>query len=99
MNPQITALYELQKRDRQLGRLERRLELIPKRIKELEARLLAREDDAEARLELARALSQRGDLGEAVTQLERVSAAPDQVAAALSIAGDSKPSSGLPGTV
>lgn len=36
MNPQITALFELQKRDRQLSRLERRLELIPARIKELD---------------------------------------------------------------
>lgn len=36
MNPQIPALYELQKRDRQLTRLERKLELIPARIKELD---------------------------------------------------------------
>src|SRR5687767_11492894 len=36
MNPQITALHELQKRDRQLSRLERKLELIPRRIKELD---------------------------------------------------------------
>jgi uncharacterized protein len=43
MNPQITALHELQNRDRQLSRLERKLELIPRRIKEL--------DDDLARLE------------------------------------------------
>ena len=36
MNPQITALHQLQKQDRQLGRLERKLELIPRRIKELD---------------------------------------------------------------
>jgi uncharacterized protein len=36
MNPQITALYELQKQDRRLRRLERRLELIPLRVKELD---------------------------------------------------------------
>jgi predicted nucleic acid-binding Zn-ribbon protein len=36
MNPQITALHELQNRDRQLSRLERKLELIPRRIKELD---------------------------------------------------------------
>lgn len=36
MNPQIPALYQLQKQDRQLGRLERKLELIPRRIKELD---------------------------------------------------------------
>jgi predicted nucleic acid-binding Zn-ribbon protein len=36
MNPQITALFELQKRDRQLSRLERRLALIPLRAKELD---------------------------------------------------------------
>jgi predicted nucleic acid-binding Zn-ribbon protein len=36
MNPEITALYELQKRDRQLTSLERKLALIPKRITELE---------------------------------------------------------------
>jgi predicted nucleic acid-binding Zn-ribbon protein len=36
MNPEIQALYELQKRDRQLTRLERKLVLIPKRITELE---------------------------------------------------------------
>ena len=36
MNPQIQALFELQKRDRQLTVLERKLTLIPKRLKELE---------------------------------------------------------------
>ena len=36
MNPQIAALHELQKQDRLLVRLERRLELIPKRLSELE---------------------------------------------------------------
>ncbi|MCH9682392.1 MAG: hypothetical protein K0V04_13220, partial [Deltaproteobacteria bacterium] len=36
MNPQIAALHQLQKQDRQLGRLERRLDLIPRRIKELD---------------------------------------------------------------
>ncbi len=36
MNPQIAALHQLQKQDRQLGRLERKLDLIPRRIKELD---------------------------------------------------------------
>jgi hypothetical protein len=36
MNPQIPALYELQKRDRQLTVLERRLDLIPARVEELD---------------------------------------------------------------
>jgi predicted nucleic acid-binding Zn-ribbon protein len=36
MNPQITALHQLQKQDRLLGRLERKLDLIPRRIKELD---------------------------------------------------------------
>lgn len=36
MNPQIAALHQLQKQDRQLGRLERKLKLIPRRVKELD---------------------------------------------------------------
>ncbi len=36
MNPQITALYELQHRDRQLIALERKLDAIPKRLRELD---------------------------------------------------------------
>jgi len=36
MNPQITALFELQRRDRQLTELEHKLGLIPSRIKELD---------------------------------------------------------------
>lgn len=36
MNPQIQALFDLQKRDRQLHVLERKLDLIPKRLVELE---------------------------------------------------------------
>jgi hypothetical protein len=36
MNPEIKALYELQQRDRQLTVLERRLTLIPTRVKELD---------------------------------------------------------------
>lgn len=36
MNPQITALYELQNRDRQLIALERKLDAIPKRLRELD---------------------------------------------------------------
>lgn len=36
MNPQIQALFDLQKRDRQLHVLERKLDLIPKRLIELE---------------------------------------------------------------
>lgn len=36
MNPQITALYELQHRDRQLIALERKLDAIPVRIKEID---------------------------------------------------------------
>lgn len=36
MNPQITALYELQHRDRQLITLERKLDAIPTRLKELD---------------------------------------------------------------
>lgn len=36
MNPQITALYELQHRDRQLIALERKLDAIPVRLKELD---------------------------------------------------------------
>lgn len=36
MNPQIEALHELQQRDRQLTILERRLELIPARVNELD---------------------------------------------------------------
>lgn len=36
INPQIAALHQLQKQDRQLGRLERKLDLIPRRIKELD---------------------------------------------------------------
>ncbi len=43
MNPQIAALHELQLRDRQLTNLERKLDAIPGRIKEL--------DDDVARLE------------------------------------------------
>ncbi len=35
MNPQIQALFDLQKRDRQLHVLERKLDLIPKRLAEL----------------------------------------------------------------
>ena len=35
MNPQIQALFDLQKRDRQLHVLERKLDLIPKRLLEL----------------------------------------------------------------
>ncbi|RMG07437.1 MAG: hypothetical protein D6731_23765 [Planctomycetota bacterium] len=42
-----------------------------KRIKGLEARLLADEDDAAARLELALALARRGDLGDALVHLRR----------------------------
>lgn len=51
MNPQITALHELQNRDRQLSRLERKLELIPRRIKELDDDLAKLEGmlDAERR--------------------------------------------------
>ena len=41
-----------------------------KRVKEAEARLLADESDAAARLELAAALGQRGDLLEAIRELE-----------------------------
>jgi tetratricopeptide (TPR) repeat protein len=44
-----------------------------KRIKELEARLLSNEEDSQARLELAVALSRRGDLTEAIEHLEHVS--------------------------
>ncbi|MCR9161079.1 MAG: zinc ribbon domain-containing protein [Nannocystaceae bacterium] len=36
MNPQIQALFDLQKRDRQLHVLERKLDLIPKRLVELD---------------------------------------------------------------
>jgi hypothetical protein len=36
MNPQITALYELQHRDRQLIALERKLDAIPNRLRELD---------------------------------------------------------------
>lgn len=36
MNPQITALYELQHRDRQLIALERKLDAIPVRLKEID---------------------------------------------------------------
>ncbi len=36
MHPQIQALFDLQKRDRQLHVLERKLDLIPKRLVELE---------------------------------------------------------------
>ncbi len=36
MNPQIAALHKLQKQDRLLGRLERKLDLIPRRMKELD---------------------------------------------------------------
>jgi|SRR5690606_36982668 len=36
MNPEIQALYELQQRDRQLTSLERKLQLIPKRLRELD---------------------------------------------------------------
>lgn len=36
MNPQITALYELQNRDRQLIALERKLDAIPNRLRELD---------------------------------------------------------------
>ncbi len=43
-----------------------------KRVKELETRLLADEQDVEARLELARAHGQRGDLPAAIEQLEWV---------------------------
>lgn len=44
------------------------------RVKDFEARLLANDNDDEARLMLARALSQRGDITEAVKHLERASA-------------------------
>lgn len=36
MNSEIQALYELQQRDRQLTRLERKLQLIPRRLRELD---------------------------------------------------------------
>jgi tetratricopeptide (TPR) repeat protein len=55
-----------------------------KRVKELEARLVADETDAAARLDLAAALAQRGDLVEAIEQLQRARTQPglaDQVTA------------------
>ena len=39
MHPQIQALYDLQKQDRQLNKLERRADLIPRRLEELDADL------------------------------------------------------------
>lgn len=44
-----------------------------KRVRQIEERLQAKEDDAQARLDLAEALAQRGDLGDAVTHIERAS--------------------------
>lgn len=48
MNPQIAALHELQQRDRQLTILERRLELIPARVTELDEDLAKLESMLEA---------------------------------------------------
>jgi len=44
MNPEIQALYELQHRDRQLTGLERKLLLIPKRLRELDDDIAKLED-------------------------------------------------------
>ncbi len=48
MNPEIAALYELQQRDRQLTGLERRLESIPARVRELDEDLARLEAMLEA---------------------------------------------------
>lgn len=48
MNPQIEALHELQQRDRQLTILERRLDLIPARVTELDDDLAKLESMLEA---------------------------------------------------
>ena len=58
-----------------------------RRVKALEARLLANEADAGARLELATAHAQRGDLPEAIAQLEWVAAhAPAELGRAVEAA-------------
>jgi tetratricopeptide (TPR) repeat protein len=44
-----------------------------KRLRQIEERLQAHEDDAQARLDLAEALAQRGDLTDAVAHIERAS--------------------------
>ncbi|MCO5172547.1 MAG: tetratricopeptide repeat protein [Planctomycetes bacterium] len=44
-----------------------------KRVRQIEERLQAQEDDAQARLDLAEALFQRGDLADAVSHIERAS--------------------------
>ena len=54
-----------------------------KRVKELEARLLANEEDCQARLQLAVALARRGDLPEAIEHLDLVSRRRDFAAEAL----------------
>ncbi|MBX3467451.1 MAG: tetratricopeptide repeat protein, partial [Planctomycetes bacterium] len=44
-----------------------------KRVRQIEERLQAQEDDAQARLDLAEALVQRGDLADAISHIERAS--------------------------
>lgn len=78
------AIDELTKAHEQAGSDDNTLEdeldrlaarAFTKRVKEAEARLLADESDAGARLELAAALAQRGDLLDAVRELERAAEA------------------------
>lgn len=78
------AIVELTKAHEQAGSDDNTLEdeldrlaarAFTKRVKEAEARLLADESDAGARLELAAALAQRGDILDAVRELEHAAEA------------------------
>lgn len=55
------------------------------RLRRLEARLQVAPDDAQARLDLADALAQRGDVAEALTHVERAAKAPDSLEAAVAL--------------
>ena len=84
MHPQIEALHELQKQDRQLTKLERRLALIPKRLDELEADLGKLEDMLQAekdKCEDTRAFqrSQEGQLADEEELIRNAKARASQV--------------------
>lgn len=84
MHPQIPALHELQKQDRQLTKLERRMVLIPQRLEELdadlsklEAMLAAERDKCESTRAFQRA--QEGQLAEEEELIRNAKARTAQV--------------------
>ncbi len=84
MHEQIPALHELQKQDRQLTKLERRMDLIPRRLEELDADLGKLEDMLAAertKCEETRAFqrSQEGQLAEEEELIRNAKARTSQV--------------------